>query len=563
MRSITALRLALMAGLVLAAALASTAVAWRFGFAEELGLPLLGRLYPPWAVVGWWQAWGHAEPYRRLFLQALSSLGVVFVLPLLAVRLLQVHGRLRVDNRPKDDGLGAASELRRKGQLRAHGPGIVLGKEGRRILRSDGDSHVGVFGATRSGKGATVGIPTALSHPGSMLVFDPKNAVLGIVGRRRAEFGPVHGLNPTDRTAACFNPLLELRVGDHLIGDCQTGGALLTNAGKGQGPKDPFWDNSAGYLVSGLLYHARRSADPTLAHVWRLLQDLDAQRYPKNLPDEAARILEGFRKREPKLRDSMVTTAIIHLRFLADPLVQHATGESDFVASDLTAAEHPVTIGYAVPPAHRERLTPLTRLVLQSLIMPQLEHRRHTSDGRPKLRRALVKIDEFPSLRYLELMENSLAEAAEYGLRFLLIAQGIEDVYKHYGPYQNITGNCGTIALMPGFSRLTLEEAAKWAGHRAVAQAGKQNVFGPRGSSSTSESEALRAVLDPRDMLLRARDEVLVFTTGGKPTYLKKIRYWQDRTFKGLFDPPPPPRFLPLLTRDQEELPPWLLTHRV
>lgn len=560
MQSANALRLSFLIGLTAAAALLSSCVAFEFGWPRQLGSPLIGWFYPPWSVIGWWNAWGYAEPYRSFFREALIDTVFVFIAPIAVARLLQMHGRLNVDDRPRDSGLGTPRDLRRIGNVRSRGPGVVIGKDGWNILRSVTDTHVGVFGFSRSGKGATVGIPTALLHPGSAFIFDPKDAVLGIVGRRRAEFGPVHNFNPTDRTRARFNPLLELRTDHNLIGDCQQAACLLTDAGKGAA-KDPFWDRSAGYLLSGLLYHVRMSRDPSLGHLWRLVQDIDNNRYPKNVPDFSARILDGFKRREQKLRDSMVATVISHLQFLADPVVQYVTAESSFRAGDLSACDTPVTVGLAVPPSQRERLTPLTRLVLQSTVRPLMHDRHFTTDDRRKQRGALLMIDEFPSLRYMELMEDVLKEGAEYGLRLLAICQGVEDIQKFYGRDQTLTNNFGTMALMPGFSPATLDMAVKLAGKRAIAQASKQHAFSFKGNHSMSESETLRNVLDPRDMLLRARDEVLVFTTGCKPTYLQKIRYWQDRAFKGLFDTPEPAE-TPFTIPNPEEVSPWLITHR-
>ena len=45
-------------------------------------------------------------------------------------------------------------------------------------------------------------------------------------------------------------------------------------------------------------------------------------------------------------------------------------------------------------------------------------------------------------------------------------------------------------------------------------------------------------VLNPRDMLRRGRKEVLVFTLGCAPTWLRKASYYRLRAWRGLYDPP-------------------------
>jgi len=558
----TVLRWSLLAGIVLAALLASSVVAFEFDRARELGPALGGWFYPPWSVIEWWRAWGHTAPYRHAFQSALTIAAAFMLMPFCGIYLFQMYGPLQMADR-RNSGLGKSEDLECSGHIKTRGSGIVLGKSGRRIYRSDGDQHVIMFGLSGSGKSTTTAIPTALTHPGSMLIIDPSATVSEVAGRRRREFGAFHAFDPTKRATARFNPVLELRPGDHLIGDCQMAACLLTNAEKGFGPKDPFWDRSAAYLLSGLLHHVRCSDDPSLGYVWRLLQGIDGQKYPRDVTPFADTILTGFRKREPKLRDSMVATAISHLQFMADPMVQRATDASDFRAGDLQAADAPVTVAVAIPEDQAERLRPLTRLVLQSLLKPLMHDWRRTSDGRAKRRDTLVMIDDFPALGFMELMETGLADGRKYRLRFCLLAQSIEQIERHYGQKQSISSNCATWSVVPGLSERTMDAVIKLAGKHAVVQASKQYGFSLRSNTSMSESETLRAILDPGEMLLRAKDETLIITHNCRPTYLRKIRYWEDRAFRGLFDDPEvSPITSVTVPTATEELPPWLLTHR-
>ena len=119
-------RLALLLGLALAVVFASTVVAWKFQFARELGPPLWGHFYHPLDVLGWARAWGLSAPYRATFLAGVSTALLFLALPLLVVRLVELYGPLRVEDRSKDQGLGTPARLLATGHIGRRGDGVVL-----------------------------------------------------------------------------------------------------------------------------------------------------------------------------------------------------------------------------------------------------------------------------------------------------------------------------------------------------------------------------------------------------------------------------------------------------
>ena len=203
------------------------------------------------------------------------------------------------------------------------------------------------MGATRSGKGRGHVVPTLLSHPGSVLAFDPKGELAAIAGRRRALLGPLFVIDPTQRWSAGFNPLLELDDGERLHGDCRMAADLLM-AGGGNS-HERFWEEAAGNLAFALLVHVRQSAEPTLAHLWRLAAGLEAGRYPASGDPFVAPVLEGLRRLDQRIRGSILTTLTTRLAFLGDPVLQAATSTSSFRAGDLQRGP---------APAHRAALDP-------------------------------------------------------------------------------------------------------------------------------------------------------------------------------------------------------------
>lgn len=558
------LRCAFLLGLILAALTASSAVAWQFGFARELGPPLFWRIYNPLAVIAWARAWGLEQAYRSAFLSGVSTALLPAFLPLLALRLVELYGPLQPAE-AANPGLGRPAGLLATGHIRARGDGVVLGRHGRKVLRDASERHVGIIGPSGAGKGAGHVVPTLLLHQGSMLVFDPKHELAAITARRRRAFGPVHVLNPLDPEGAVFNPLAELRDGADLVGDCQMLAHMLAHPGTAPPGHDSYWDDAAAMLLTALLVQVRRSPEPTLAHLWRLALDLKAGRYPTPDHPLTQRVLDAHARTAERVRDSIESTMLVRLAFLADPLVQASTAASSFSAGDLQAGAAPATVFLSIPVSHAHRLRPLSRVMLQSLFAPLTHAPHHLPDGRAKRRGLLALLDEFPQLGRMEAIEQGVAIGRGYGLRFCLVCQDEDQIRSIYGPSQSLTANLETIAFYPGFSAHALDTVAGWGGHHTVARRAKSRALGSLRPPGLSESEALVPVLGSRELLLRGREEVLILTHGCRPTYLRKVRYFAraERAFRGLWDPPAPPAAsavadAPLAPASAKGVPPWL-----
>ena len=461
--ALRALRWSFLGGLALAALSASSVVAWHFGWPPQFGRPWLWRVYDPTAVVRWAWWWSRDPGWRRELLSALTDVAVVAVVPVGIVRLLELQGRLPVDLGDAAAGLGSPRDLLATGQVATRGDGVVLGAAGRRLLRDVGEGHVLAVGPPRSGKTAGIAIPTLLTYRGSALVYDPKGEMAVVAGRFRAALGPVFVLDPTSRDTARFNPLLEIREGDNLVADCQVAAEVLARSGAAGGD-NPFWNDSASHLLTALLVHVRTSREPTLAHLSRLVEGLDAERYPRAAHPHAARLLAAHRGTDAKLRGSINRTVSVGLRVLADPMLQRLTAASDFRASDLQAAAAPVSVFLTVRPSHAVRLRPFTRLLVQSLAFALLEEVGRTADGRAKRRGTLLLLDEFPQLGALDVIETTLPICAGYGVRALLLCQDKAQIERFYGRDESVTGIVGTACVIPGFNERSVESFRRLAG---------------------------------------------------------------------------------------------------
>ena len=181
------------------------------------------------------------------------------------------------------------------------GEGILLGRGAfGHLLRFSSDGMVMVFAAMGAGKGLGVVIPSLLTYRGSMVVTDPKGENYAITRRRRAAFGKVWMLNPTDLThSERFNPLDMVRRGEPQEADDAEALARLMVV---PDAREAHWDAKAISLIKGLILHVLHHEPPasrTLATVRRLTADqretflANLTHMAGNSPSPAAREIIG------------------------------------------------------------------------------------------------------------------------------------------------------------------------------------------------------------------------------------------------------------------------------
>ncbi|PYE30024.1 type IV secretory system conjugative DNA transfer VirD4/TraG family protein [Rhizobium sp. PP-F2F-G38] len=103
-----------------------------------------------------------------------------------------------------------------------------------------------------------------------MLVTDPKGENYAITRRRRASYGTVRMLNPTDLIHSdCYNPMDIIRKGTQSEADDAASLASLMVKPDG---RESHWDDKAASLLNALILHALHepTASRTLASVRRL-----------------------------------------------------------------------------------------------------------------------------------------------------------------------------------------------------------------------------------------------------------------------------------------------------
>ena len=317
----------------------------------------------------------------------------------------------------------------------------------------------------------------------------------------------------------------ELRIGtEHEVGDVQNLALLIVDPdGKGL-RSDDHWRKTAYSLLVGCILHlcykgqvegtpaTFGALDQMLADSSRPIQDLWAEMLSyrhvngRNHPVVSASARDMI-DRPSQEAGSVLSTAKTFLDLYRDPTVAKNTSRSDFRIRDLMHYADPVSLYIITQPNDKARLRPLVRIVV-NMIVRLLADKMEFENGRPKptyKHKLLAMIDEFPALGKLEILQESLAFVAGYGIKCYLICQDINQLKSRetgYGPDETITSNCHVQAAFPPNRLETAEHLSKLTGQTTIVK--EQITRSGRGlgtQSSTTMQEVQRPLLTPDECL--------------------------------------------------------------
>jgi type IV secretion system protein VirD4 len=492
---------------------ATQCFAFEFGYQPVLGANFK-HLYAPWAIVQWAVNW--YELYQNALMRA-ASVGItvtaVGLLGLVVTKMVQansskvnpyLHGSARWANQQDIQEAGLLPRPRNLWQIltgkhAAPNTGVYIGawldKYGKQhYLRHNGPEHILCYAPTRSGKGVGLVVPTLLSWPHSSVITDLKGELWVLSAGWRQQ----HGNNKVLRFepaalngCVCWNPLDEIRIGTaYEVGDVQNLATLLVDPdGKGL---ESHWQKTAQALLVGVILHVLYKAETegtpaTLPIVDALLADphrniaelwqdmvtyshIDGHNHP--VVGSAAR---DMLDRPDEEAGSVLSTAKSYLALYRDPIVGRNLSQSDFKIKDLMNHQSPVSLYIVTQPNDKARLRPLVR-VLVNMIVRLLADNMDFENGRPKAHykhRLLMMLDEFPSLGRLEILQESLAFVAGYGIKCYLICQDLNQLKSRetgYGADESITSNCHVQTAYPPNRIETAEHLSKLTGQTTVAK---------------------------------------------------------------------------------------------
>ena len=522
-------------------------------YQPELGSPwfvLRGLpVYRPWALFAWWY---HFEAYApQVFNRAGALAGTSGFLGCGAA----IAGSLWRARQARFVTTYGSARWATEREIAAAGlfepRGVFLGRLSGAYLRHDGPEHVMAFAPTRSGKGVGLVVPTLLSWTGSAVIHDIKGENWQLTAGWRSRFSHCLLFDPTNPLSARYNPLLEVRRGEQEIRDVQNIADILVDP-EGALERRNHWEKTSHSLLVGAILHILYAEEEkTLARVATFLSDperpfvsalkammttnhLGTPEAPRVHPIVASAAREVLNKSENE-RSGVLSTAMSFLGLYRDPTVAAVTSTCDWRVADLVEGERPVSLYLVVPPSDISRTKPLIRLILNQIGRRLTER---LNDGADRSRRQLLlMLDEFPALGRLDFFETALAFLAGYGVRAFLIAQSLNQIVKAYGENNSILDNCHVRIAFASNDERTAKRISDALG-TATEQRSMRNYAGHRlapwlAHVMVSRQETSRPLLTPGEVMQLAPTDELILLSGLAPIRAKKLRYFDDRNFRG------------------------------
>ncbi len=380
-------------------------------------------------------------------------------------------------------------------------------KKAGELVTYAGDSHLISFAITGKGKTSGPVITNALTHPGQLIVLDPKGEVFKETAQARREMGQeVYVVDlRDDGESGALNPLdLAARCGTDFAAIGRSLAAEIIERGTEE--RERFWNDWAEIVISGAtawlladrppeerrlssLFDLFTSDDVTYGIAVMLDQNKVAYRPAKaafsallQLPDNST-------------RPSVLGTVQSHLRLFDSDLVRRVT---DTTTMDLDAFVEgkPMSLYIIVPPARIHAYSPLLRLWLSGLILLLTQRKQ-----KPK-ERTLMLCDEIGNLGRIEALITATTLLRSWGLTVWTFWQNAAQMQIYGAQANTLVDNAGVIQVF-GTSNLRMAQDLA-------------NLIG-----GISAEELLRLPQDEQVLLI-----------DGRLRRCKQVRHYEDQMFR-------------------------------
>ncbi|OKP41107.1 conjugal transfer protein TraG, partial [Aeromonas allosaccharophila] len=258
---------------------------------------------------------------------------------------------------------------------------------------------------------------------------------------------------------------------------------------------------------------------------------------------------------------SVLSTAKSYLSLYRDPVVARNVSRSEFRIRDLMHADDPASLYIVTQPNDKARLRPLVR-IMANMIVRLLADKMDFENGRPVAHyknRLLMMLDEFPSLGKLEIMQESLAFVAGYGIKCYLICQDINQLRSRetgYGHDEQITSNCHVQNAYPPNRVETAEHLSRLTGQTTIVKeqitTSGRRTSAMLGQVSRTFQEVQRPLLTPDECLrmpgpkkndkgeIEVAGDMVIYVAGFPAIYGKQPLYFKDPIFQARASIAPP-----------------------
>lgn len=557
--------------------------AYSFDYDPVLGWNYKG-IYPPWSIFVWFSYYydSHVEAFHTAGSVGLMVIGVGFL-------CILIHKMISANTSKPNEFLHGSARWADKKDIKAaallENDGVYVGgyidKKGKmQYLRHSGAEHILTYAPTRSGKGVGLVVPTLLSWMHSTVITDLKGELWELTAGWRKEHAKnkVLKFEPANPEGSIsWNPLEEIRIGtQYEVGDVQNLATLIVDP-DGKGLND-HWQKTSQALLVGLILHVlykckNEGTIATLPLVDKALADPDrdcselwmemTQYHHINDMNHSVVGSAGrdMMDRPDEEGGSVLSSAKSYLSLYRDPIVASNISNCEFRIKDLMNSESAVSLYIVTKPTDKNRLRPLIRILI-NMIIRLLADKVDFINGQAKptyKHKLLAMFDEFPALGKLEILQESLAFLAGYGIKCYLICQDINQLKSRetgYGQDETITSNCHVQNAYPPNRIETAQHLSKLTGQTTVLKeqittSGKR-ISAMHSNVSKTTQETQRYLLTEDECLrmpgpkkdshgaIEKAGDMVIYVAGYPAIYGRQILFFKDEIFLARSQVPAP-----------------------
>lgn len=508
---------------------------WRTGSAEVLDFTALLREYPA---------------IRAYDPRAFQIINMIFIVTMAGMGLAAVNLINESLTTFGTTHWQSRRELKANEFFGAPGAGFVLAKNGTPrsaapFITSKNFPHCLLVAPTGAGKGVGFVIPNLLLFKGSAVVLDVKGENYEKTARHRQSMGdkvwrfapldfknPGHRYNPLQRIFMMDDPderQLELRAVANLFlqSDSQEARGLL--------------DGGIDLFVACGIYAMERGT-PTLGEIYRLsASGGDKQRqymsYAEKVRSPAARLIfERLASTNDRTLTSYLSLLMTSgLSAWDNPAIDRATATSDFSFRDFR--REPNTVYFISPPHEKIRsIAPLARLFFGDLLSSL--HAYEPPADEPW--RVMVMLDEFDMLGKMPAVTDSIKTLRSYGGHLAIVTQTIPALDEIYGENTRLSlqGNAGVKLYLSPSEKETVAELSSAVGMTTKRVVSRSRTVGKGAFSGVNVSERTeeKSLLTEDQARRLNTDDVILIVNGQHPIQAKRIKYYDDRVLKRIFE---------------------------
>lgn len=373
------------------------------------------------------------------------------------------------------------------------------------------DRHILIVGGTRGGKGTTFLINNLCRWPGSAIVIDPKGENATVTAARRGPGGEhcqgmgqnVHVLDPynvaqvPEELRGCFNPLDWISGEDDYA--TKKVERLATSLIPFKEKDEDYWDNEARGLLGALILHVATDPmyegkrtlmtvrdlvmrgdvttyelaeqegeyiDPPLHLLWEMmiLNEI-CHGYVRDVGTYFRDMVSGSSKQWLGVRGAVkVATDFINSAGMRKSLEQ-----SSFSFKDLKSDEKGATVYLSIPQDFINTDRGWMRMMVDILTTEAKLTSGQPASGYP----ILMMLDEFAGLDRMDVLEQSIAQLAGYGVKMVCVVQNLPQLKQVYkDSWETFVSGAGVKIFFANEDHFTREYVSKLAGETEVIREG-------------------------------------------------------------------------------------------